>query len=181
MDKPAFVYTLYVAATAEALWQGLTDPQMTQQYFGGNRVESDWQVGAEYILRMADGRIDVRGKVLECAPPRVLTVSWVQQTDLSHLPPAHVTFRISPHGEICGMTLTVTPQGPIPEEIMEGSRRGWAMILSGLKSLLETGKPLPITVEEAMKAIAEAAKGIGSDRPHAVARREAASAPRISR
>jgi uncharacterized protein YndB with AHSA1/START domain len=164
MDKPTLVYTIYVAATAQKLWRGLTDPDSTEQYFGGNRVESDWKVGSDFILRMADGRIDVKGEVLECEPPRFMAVTWAQQTDLSHLPPARVSYRITPHGEVCGLTLSVTPEGEIPGEILAAQRLGWAMILSGLKSLLETGKPLPITVEAAMKAIGEGSgqQGAGS-------------------
>lgn len=155
MEKPALVYTLYIADTAEAVWRGLTDPDLTEQYFGENRVESDWQVGSDFILRMKDGQVDVKGEVLECQPARLLAVTWVQQTDLSHLPPARVSFRIASHGKVSGLTLTVMPEGEIPGEILAASRLGWAMILSGLKSLLETGKPLPISVEEAMQAIGE--------------------------
>ncbi len=65
-----------------------------------------------------------------------------------------MSYRIAEHGKVCGLTLTVTPEGEVPGEILAASRLGWAMILSGLKSLLETGEPLPITVADAMKAIA---------------------------
>ncbi len=75
MNQPALPYTIYIATSAEKLWRGLTDPDLTEQYFGGNRAESDWRVGSDFILRMRDGQIDVKGKIPECRPPNFITVA----------------------------------------------------------------------------------------------------------
>jgi activator of Hsp90 ATPase-like protein len=69
------VYVTYIAASPEQVWAALTSSEFTTQYFFGRSVESDWKTGSPWILRMPDGRIDVRGEVRESDPPRKLVVS----------------------------------------------------------------------------------------------------------
>jgi len=145
--KPSFVYVTYIAAPAEKVWRALTEGEFTRQYFFGRRIESDWKVGAAWALMMEDGRVDSGGKVLECDPPRRLAISWRVEwlEEFRKLPEAVVTFDIEPLGEAVRLTVTQLTQ-PIDEKYLEGGRQGWPAILSGLKSLLETGKPLTITM-----------------------------------
>jgi|688.fasta_scaffold13025_11 hypothetical protein len=92
MEKPQFVYTLFIATTAEKLWQALTTAEFTQQYWGGRRHETDWQVGS---------------------PVKIYK-------------PVRIT-----HDEFA------------PDANIVMAAMGWMAILNNLKTLLETGKPLP--------------------------------------
>ena len=151
--KPSFVYVTYIAASAEKVWRGLTDGDFTRQYFFRRRMKSDWKVGAAWALLMEDGRVDSGGKVLEYEPPRRLAISWRVEwlEEFRNLPEAIVTFDIEPVGEVVRLTMTEL-SAPIDEKYLEGGRQGWPVILSGLKSLLETGKALKMPVPQLPKA-----------------------------
>jgi uncharacterized protein YndB with AHSA1/START domain len=143
--EPSSVFVIYIVTTAERLWEALTNGEITKQYFFGRRMESDWQLGSLFRLLMPDGRIDCQGKVLQSDPPRRLAVTWhVEWIDeMRHLPEAVVTFQIDALGDVVRLTVSeFHPEGSDPKYV-EGGRRGWPIILSGLKSLLETGRPLP--------------------------------------
>jgi len=141
------VYTVYIAATPDAAWQAITDPDMTARFFGGRRFISDWKVGAPLQVFMADGVLDVLGEVLEADPGRLLSVTWHVEwiEEMRKLPPSRLTFRIEPVGEEA-VRFTVehgnheAPQNP---EFFEGGRKGWPIIISQLKTLLETGHTIP--------------------------------------
>jgi len=136
------VYVSYIATTPERCWAALTSSGFTTQYFFGRTVESDWKSGSEWILRMPDGRVDVKGRVVESDPPRKLVVTWNIDwiEELKKLPEAIVTYEIEPMGEVVRLTMTESHPTPIPVYMLEGGRRGWPVILCGLKSLLETGR-----------------------------------------
>jgi uncharacterized protein YndB with AHSA1/START domain len=144
-DKPSSVFVTYIVTTAERLWESLTSGQITQQYFFGRRMESDWKVGSPFKLVMEDGRIDSQGKILECDPPRRLAVTWHVEwmEEFRHLPEAIVTFQIDPLGNVVRLTVSEFHPEGIDPKYVEGGRRGWPVVLSGLKTLLETGRPLP--------------------------------------
>ena len=145
MDKQDFVYVTYIVTTPEKLWTALTDPEVSHQYFFGRRIELGGTVGSPFILRMEDRRIDSQGKILECDPPRRLSITWHVEwlEEYRHLPEAIVTYQIDPLGDLVRLTLRESHPEPIDDKYLEGGRRGWPIILSGLKSLIETGRPLP--------------------------------------
>jgi uncharacterized protein YndB with AHSA1/START domain len=135
------VYAIYIATTAQKVWEALTASAFTARYFFGRIIESDWNEGSPWLLRMPDGRVDVRGVVREATPPRRLVVTW--NVDWMEAPEAVVTYEIEDAAPgIVRLTMTEEHPTPIPRAWLEGGRKGWPMILSGLKSLLETGKPL---------------------------------------
>jgi uncharacterized protein YndB with AHSA1/START domain len=144
--KPNFVYVIYIASTPEKVWEALTRSELTRQFFFGRTVESDWKVGSPWKLVMPDGRDDVVGEVLEADPPRRLKLSWtvVWVEEMKSLPPTHVTYDIEQVGGVVRLTMTQANDFEIEERYLEGGRQGWPIILSGLKSLVETGKPLDI-------------------------------------
>ena len=143
------VYVIYIAAAPERIWTALTSSEFTRQYFFGRSVESDWKKGSPWMLRMPDGRIDVRGEVRESDPPRKLALSWNIDWNKDELPECVVTYEIESVGEnLVRLTMTEAHPTPIPAHLLEGGRKGWPMILSGLKSLLETGCPLAIPVPQ---------------------------------
>src|SRR5262245_755332 len=147
------VYVTYIASTPARVWAAITASEFTTQFFFGRSVESDWKVGSQWILRKPDGNSDVRGEVRESDPPRKLSVSWnVTAEEFKHLPECIVTYEIEPLGVgVVRLTMTEAHPTPIPAYLLEGGRCGWPMILSGLKSLLETGKPLAIPTPQPPK------------------------------
>jgi len=152
MTTQSTVYVTYIATTPEKLWAALTSSEFTRQYFFNRTVESDWNKGSPWILRMPDGRVDVKGEVRESDPPRKLVVTWNVDWIAEKLPEAVVSYEIEPvGGGVVRLTMTEAHPTPIPAYLLEGGRKGWPMILCGLKSLLETGKPLNIPVPQPPK------------------------------
>lgn len=148
------VYVTYIASTPQKVWAALTSSEFTTQYFFGRGVESDWKTGSPWALRKPDGAVDVEGIVRESDPPRKLVVTWKVNgpEEFKGLPESIVTYELEPVGEgVVRLTMTEAHPTPIPAYLLEGGRRGWPMILSGLKSLLETGKPLDIPVPQPPK------------------------------
>lgn len=148
------VYVIYIAAAAEKVWEALTTSAFTTKYFFGRTVESDWEVGSPWILRMPDGRVDVKGVVREADRPKRLKVTWnIDWMPEPKAPECFVTYDIEHVNEgLIRLTMTEEHPTPIPKAWLEGGRKGWPMILSGLKSLVETGKPLNIPVPQPPKA-----------------------------
>jgi uncharacterized protein YndB with AHSA1/START domain len=145
------VYVTYIASTPEKVWQALTSSEFSAQYFFGRKVESDWRPGSPWQLRKPDGEVDVRGVVRESDPPRRLVVTWnvPGHPELANLPECIVSYDIEPvGGQVVRLTMTEAHPTPIPAYLLEGGRKGWPMILCGLKSLLETGRPLPMPVPQ---------------------------------
>lgn len=147
---PDTVYITYINATPEKVWEALTTSAFTTQFFFGRRIESNWSKGATWALHKPDGSIDVNGVVMEADPPRRLKLSWnVPWVEDGKLPECHVTYDIQQMGELVKLTMTEHHPAPLDPKWLEGGRQGWPMILSGLKTLLETGKPLPMPTPKA--------------------------------
>jgi uncharacterized protein YndB with AHSA1/START domain/DNA-binding transcriptional ArsR family regulator len=140
-DKPTFVYVTYIESTPEKVWQALTDPDLTAQYWGHRNV-SDWQVGSGWEHQRTDGTgiADVIGTVDESSPPTRLVTTWADPEDAT-AEPSRVTFDIEPYGQI--VRLTVTHENLADEVDRDAVAAGWPAVLSNLKSLIETGSALP--------------------------------------
>ena len=142
------VYRVYIKATPQAIWDAITQPEWTERYGYGGRGEYELRPGGTYIAYTSaamreQGAPDVaiRGEVLEADPPRKLV-----HTQLSHFSPeaeaegySRVTWEIEPVGDSCRVTV-------VHDQMREGACEqlygGWPMILSGLKTWLETGELL---------------------------------------
>src|SRR5271156_955839 len=72
---PATVYTIYIAATPEQVWQALTSAEFSRKYFFGNAVEVELKIGGAFVVRTPDGAPHISGEVIECVSPRRLTVT----------------------------------------------------------------------------------------------------------
>lgn len=140
MSKPEFVYVTYIETTPEKLWEALTDGAFTRQYWFGTEVRSDWKVGSPFTLVMG-GKVTDTGEILEVDRPRRLSYTFKHEADaeMRKEPATKVVFRIAPYGNL--VKLTVTHEGfTAGSKLLDGISKGWPAILSGLKSLLETGK-----------------------------------------
>jgi uncharacterized protein YndB with AHSA1/START domain len=147
--KPKTVYVTYIASTPEKVWHALTSPDFTRQYFFGRTIEIEPRAGGSFVLRMPDGRVDVKGRVVEWSPPQRLSVTWTVDwmPEMRDLPECLVTYDIARSGESVRLTMTEAHQWEVPEGLLSGGRAGWPAILSSLKSMLETGKPLLLKME----------------------------------
>jgi uncharacterized protein YndB with AHSA1/START domain len=144
MAESRFVYVTYIRAPAEKVWEALTDPELNRKFWGGYHQESSWAVGADYAILGPDGNAWDSGKVLEADPPRRLSVSWTHLKDeamkAEGVSTASFDLETSPEG-ITKLTLTHAIAAS-PSKLIEAVSGGWPMILSSLKSLLETGKAI---------------------------------------
>jgi uncharacterized protein YndB with AHSA1/START domain len=133
-DKPSFVYVTYIQSTPERVWDALIDPDLTAQYWGHSNVSEDWEVGSrwDHVRTDGSGLSDGGGEVVVSDRPRALALTWETST---------VRFDIESYGDI--VRLTVTHDDLADDAEREGAAAGWAAVLSNLKSLLETGRPLP--------------------------------------
>jgi uncharacterized protein YndB with AHSA1/START domain len=147
MSKPEFVYVTYIETTPEKLWEALTDSRFTRQYWFDTEVRSDWRVGSPFALVMG-GKTTDTGQILESDRPRRLSYTFKHELneDMRKEPATKVVFAIEPYGNL--VKLTVTHEGfGASSKLLDGISRGWPAILSGLKSLLETGKAVAIPPE----------------------------------
>jgi uncharacterized protein YndB with AHSA1/START domain len=164
--KPAIVYTIYIAATPEKVWQALTTAEFSRKYFFGNAVEIDLRVGGAFIMRTPDGALHISGEVIECDRPTRLTitfnVNWPALVE--KLGPTLVTYEIEPAGEAVRLTMTESHDRPIDDDILSGGRQGWPAILSSLKSVLETGHAPAIKMGPPQRML-EALKRLGIGTP----------------
>jgi uncharacterized protein YndB with AHSA1/START domain len=147
--KPRTVYVTFIAATPEKVWQALTSSEFTRKYFWDRDIEIEPKLGGAFALKLPDGKVNVHGKVIAWDPPRKLSVTWKVEwpEDFRKLPECVVTYEIVQAGEAVRLTMTESHSWNVPEAILSGGRMGWPAILSSLKSLLETGKPLAIKME----------------------------------
>ena len=142
VDRPSYVYVTYIESPPERVWQALTDPELTAQYWGHSNV-SDWQVGSPWEHRRLDGSgiADVVGKVLEAVRPCRLSMTFDAPGDTSPAGSTKVTFDIEPYHEI--VRLTVRHENLASSDAMDAVSAGWPAVCANLKSLLETGHVLP--------------------------------------
>jgi uncharacterized protein YndB with AHSA1/START domain len=164
--KPDTVYTIYIAAAPEKVWQALTTAEFSRQYFFGFAVEMEARAGGSFIARAPDGSTHIDGEVLAYDPPRKLSVTWnVNWPGLvEKLGQTIVTYEVAQMGDAVRLTMTELHERELPEDILSGGRTGWPAILSSLKSVLETGKPLAIKMEPPLKMLA-ALKEMGIKTP----------------
>lgn len=148
-DNPArLVMQTFIRTTKDKLWDALTDPDMTEQFYFHARVESTFEPGAPLRYRTADGKVMLDGEILEIDKPRRLKATFVALWGGApgDQEPSVVTYELETLGEIVKLTMI---HENLAEPMREGVTEGWAVIFSGLKSLLETGKALPFPAHPA--------------------------------
>ena len=164
--KPTLVYTIYIKSSPEKVWQALTSGEFSVKYFFGNSVEIDQTIGGAYIVRAPDGSQHISGEVIECERPRRLAVTFNVNWPalIEKLGPTLVLYEIEPVGDAVRLTLTESHDRPLGDDILSGGRQGWPVILSSLKSLLETGEALVIKMAPPQRML-EALRAMGIATP----------------
>src|SRR5262245_51988621 len=140
MSGSKFVYVTYIRITPEKLWHALTTPEIIRQYRFGMDVESDWKVGSPWRM-YADGNLMDSGELLESVSPKRLVMSWRSEWKPEFKAEGHsrLVYEIEPMGAAAKLTLTHSMERPA-SSFIEAVSDGWPMVLSNLKSLLETGE-----------------------------------------
>ena len=164
--KPTLVYTIYIASTPEKVWQALTSAEFSRQYFFGNSVDVELKVGGAFIVRTPDGTLHISGEVTACEPEKKLTVTFNVNWPalIEKLGQTLVTYEIELAGDAVRLTLTEAHERELGDDILSGGRQGWPAILSSLKSVLETGKPLVVKMAPPQRMLA-ALKAMGIETP----------------
>lgn len=162
--KSKTVYVTYIDAPLDKVWQALVDPALTTKYFFGFAIGIEPRQGGTFRLLAPDGSTHVSGEVVEWSPPHRLCVTWrvAGMKDFSDLPECLVSYDVVQSGGSVQLTMMESHSWEVPEAILKGGQSGWPKILSSLKSVVETGKPLSTAggmpegfLEAVQKAVAE--------------------------
>jgi uncharacterized protein YndB with AHSA1/START domain len=145
-NESRLVYELFLRASPDKLWQALTDGEITSRYFFGTRVKSSFQAGAPIVFELPDGAPAVSGKVVESTQGQRLTHTWKIEYDPAFADEVStVTYMIEPRGTASKLTVTHdVSSAPKTAAHVGVGQDGWSVVLSGLKTLLETGTPLEL-------------------------------------
>jgi uncharacterized protein YndB with AHSA1/START domain len=137
------VYQVFIRATPEQIWEAITKPEFTEKYFYGVRIDT---TAKRRITHAYDGS-DTEGEdpVLEFDPPRRLVHGWQSKwnAELAAEEPSRVSWEIEPQDDGTSLLTVIHDQlDGAPKTATSVAGPGWMRVLSGLKTLLETGAPL---------------------------------------
>jgi uncharacterized protein YndB with AHSA1/START domain len=138
------VYQVFIRATPERIWEAITRPEFTVQYFHGARIELSRE---RRMMFGPDGSTWGDEAVIEYDPPRRLVHGWrsLYSAELAEEAPSRVTWEIEPQeGGYCKLTVVHDQLEGAPKTAGSVSGAGWMFVLSGLKTLVETGEPLAV-------------------------------------
>ena len=144
-DKPDFVLATYIRTTPAELWDAIVNPDKTQNYYYGGRVQApDLRVGGRFYYLDPKGEMNLDGEIVEIDPPKKLVTTFRAQWAPAEAQVTRVMYEIEQMGETCKLTLTHYDAA----KAMAQAEVGWPLILAGLKTFLETGRPLNVPVTE---------------------------------
>jgi uncharacterized protein YndB with AHSA1/START domain len=146
MEKSTFIYVTYIRTSPEKLWQALTEPEFTRQFYFGMTIETDWKEGSAWKTVGTDGEPKDSGKIVEIDPPRRLVLTWRNEfrPEMKEEGDSRMSYEIEAEGEMVKLTVRHEMDKP-GSKLIGAVSNGWPMILSSLKSLLETGESLEET------------------------------------
>jgi uncharacterized protein YndB with AHSA1/START domain len=146
MNNSRFVYVTYIRTTPEKLWKALIDPEFTRRFWNDTWQDCEWKPGATWRLMIPDGRVADAGEVVEIEPQRRLVLRWRNEfmPELREEGYSRMTYEIEKKGESVKLTV-IHEMERGGSKLIDAVSGGWPMILSSLKSLLETGQALEET------------------------------------
>jgi uncharacterized protein YndB with AHSA1/START domain len=144
-EKTSFVYVTYIRSTPEKVFEAITKPEIARRYWGHENV-SDWQPGSgwEHVRANEQRTVNVVGKVVEASPPTRLVITWASPSQAAD--PAsysRVSFDIAAYEGMVRLTVT-HDELEVGSGMAKGVQQGWPIVLSSLKSLLETGQGIDV-------------------------------------
>ena len=147
-EKTTFVYVTYIRASAEKIFDAITRPEIAARYWGHENV-SNWQPGSRWEHIRADAERDVKlaGDVVEIDPPKRLVMTWANQSDYEdRAKHSRVTFDLVPYENMVRLTVT-HDELEAGSGMATGISKGWPLVLSSLKSYLETDEAIDVFAE----------------------------------
>jgi uncharacterized protein YndB with AHSA1/START domain len=143
--KASFVYVTYIRSTAEKVFEAVSQPEVARRYWGHENI-SDWKPGSDWQhVRANEQRsVNIIGKVVEVVPPKRLVITWASPSRADD-PAAYsrVTFDIAPYEGMVRLTVS-HDELEAGGTMAKGIQQGWPIVLSSLKSLLETGQGIDV-------------------------------------
>lgn len=141
IHEQRIAHTVYVRSSVQSVWEALTHPEITSSYWGGTRIESDWQVGSK-ILYVRDGEVTDEHTILEVNAPKLLVHTFKPLFgEFKNEKPSRVTIGLQQLDQVVRIDL-VHDEFEDDSKVYPACCEGWPQIMSSLKSLLETGSPL---------------------------------------
>jgi uncharacterized protein YndB with AHSA1/START domain len=139
--RSRFVFVTVIRTTPEKLWEALTDAELIRRYWFDAIVECDWRKGSPWRKSRRDGSLTDTGEVLEIDPPRRLVLRWQGEwrPEFQAEGPCRFTFLLEPMDGAVKLTSTHEIERP-ESRFIAALSEGWPLVLSNLKSLLETGE-----------------------------------------
>jgi uncharacterized protein YndB with AHSA1/START domain len=144
-EKTSFVYVTYIRSTPEKVYEAITRPDVARRYWGHENI-SDWQAGSTWQhVRANDQRtVELVGKVVEAAPPTRLVITWANASQADDpAATSRVSFDVAPYDGMVRLTVT-HDELQAGSGMAKGIQQGWPIVLSSLKSLLETGQGIDV-------------------------------------
>ena len=144
-EKTNFVYVTYIRSTPEKVFDAITRPEIARRYWGHENV-SDWNPGSgwQHVRADEERKVQLVGKVIEVSPPTRLVITWADPARAEDAAAySRVSFDIAPYDEMVRLTVT-HDELEAGSGMAKGIQQGWPIVLSSLKSLLETGQGIDV-------------------------------------
>ena len=134
-----FVYTTYINSTPQKVWDAITNPEFARQYWAHENI-SDWKKGSEWKHVSVEGKnTKIVGKVLESDPPKRLVMTWASAANTADESQVAFDIRL-----VDGLVRLDVVHSKLSADMGRGVSRGWPLVLSSMKSFLETGNPIDV-------------------------------------
>lgn len=144
-EKTSFIYVTYIRSTPEKVFEAIVKPEIARRYWGHENV-SDWRAGSpwQHIRDNDERTVQLVGRVVESAPPTRLVITWASPSKAAD-PGSHsrVTFEIEAYEAMVRLTVT-HDELEAGSDMAKGIGKGWPIVLSSLKSFLETGQAIDV-------------------------------------
>jgi uncharacterized protein YndB with AHSA1/START domain len=143
-----FEYVIYIRTSPQKLWEALTKPELTRQYWSGCTHDTDWKQGSSWKLMIPDGRVGESGEIEDIDEAKRLVLKWRNQfvPAMNADGDTRATIELEPVDDAVKLTLTHESERE-NSKMIDAVSTGWPIVLGSLKSLLETGESLKSTRE----------------------------------
>ena len=144
-ETTSFIYVTYIVSTPEKVFEAIIKPEIARRYWGHENV-SDWQPGSrwEHVRANEERTVELVGKVVEISPPNRLVITWANASQAAD-PASHsrVTFEVEEYEEMVRLSV-MHDELEAGSGMAKGISKGWPVVLSSLKSFLETGRAIDV-------------------------------------
>jgi len=139
LNNSKFIYTIYIKAMPERVWDAIIKPELTRQYWKHENI-SNWKKGSQWQHVADDNERTIKlvGEIIEITPQKLLVLTWTNSSDITES--SRVAIEITSHKDGTRLSL-IHDHFKFGSKMLEAIKEGWPRVLSSMKSFLETGKP----------------------------------------